>query len=192
MKYSKQQKERRERLKKENKCVVCGEDLPENCNFFRCFGCRVRQSQADMKYKEKKKGNGNMNDNICVMCGATLPTECGKQYCSECEEKVEETKIKELVKIANEVANDKKALFDELFFEIPRYEVSGDSMMIVLYPYARIGTVVGNPTRAIILDLNHYSKDNFKKFIETISDELYKGIKIFQRENLQTNEHLQV
>ena len=54
MLYQKQ-KERRERLKQEHRCVVCGRDLPENSDFFRCFKCRMRQTQADSKYREKKR-----------------------------------------------------------------------------------------------------------------------------------------
>lgn len=53
--YSKYQKERREQLKKQRICVVCGADLPINCEFFRCFKCRVQQTQADEKYRKKKK-----------------------------------------------------------------------------------------------------------------------------------------
>lgn len=49
------EKERREELKKAHKCVVCGADLPVNCEFVRCFKCRLRQTQADKKYREKEK-----------------------------------------------------------------------------------------------------------------------------------------
>lgn len=118
-----------------------------------------------------------MKDNICAMCGAELPTECGKRYCEECVERVEKAEIKELVKIANEVANDKKALFDELFFVIPCYDVTKDSIFIVVQSYARIGKIICDPVEAIVFSSIGYSKDSFRKLIEKKVDELYKGIK---------------
>lgn len=48
-------KERRERLKAENRCVICGSKLPEGTKYFRCFKCRIAQSQASDKYRKKKE-----------------------------------------------------------------------------------------------------------------------------------------
>lgn len=82
--YNQYQRNRREKLKLELKCSVCGINLPENYSYFLCEKCRWDKKLKKRKRDQQKVNNWPRGDNgICYQCNKK-PVINGKRLCTDC------------------------------------------------------------------------------------------------------------